>query len=76
MEEFQYFRVLFTSEGRMEQEINQCIGTASTVMQALHPSVVMKKDLSQKILFIGQSLFLPSPVVTNCNDHMGNDMKE
>ncbi|TWW62347.1 R2DM Retrovirus-related Pol polyprotein from type II retrotransposable element [Takifugu flavidus] len=46
VEEFKYLGVLFTSEGRMEQEIDRRIGAASTVMRTLHRSVVVKKELS------------------------------
>ena len=48
VEEFQYLGVLFTSEGRMEREIDRRIGAASAVMRALHRPVVVKKELSQK----------------------------
>ncbi|TWW55951.1 hypothetical protein D4764_09G0010010 [Takifugu flavidus] len=43
VEEFKYLRVLFTSEGRMEQEIDRQIGAASAVMRPLHRSVVVKR---------------------------------
>lgn len=33
--EFKYFRVLFTSDGKMEHEMYRQIGAASAVMQAL-----------------------------------------
>ena len=36
VEEFKYLRVLFTSEGRMEREIDRRIGAASAVMWTLH----------------------------------------
>ncbi|TWW62372.1 R2DM Retrovirus-related Pol polyprotein from type II retrotransposable element [Takifugu flavidus] len=42
VEEFKYLGVLFTSEGRMEREIDRRIGAASTVMRTLHRSVVVK----------------------------------
>ena len=65
-EEFKYLGVLFTSERRMEREIDRQIGTASAVMLALHKSVVVKKEPGRKAkLSIYQSLFLPSPMVTN-----------
>ena len=35
VEEFKYLGVLFTSEGRMEREIDRWIGTASAVLRAL-----------------------------------------
>ncbi|TWW78198.1 hypothetical protein D4764_11G0003190 [Takifugu flavidus] len=56
VEEFKYLGVLFTSEGRMEREINRRIGAASAVMRTLHRSVVVKR-------FTGRSSFLPSPMV-------------
>ncbi|TWW63631.1 hypothetical protein D4764_03G0006390 [Takifugu flavidus] len=61
VEEFKYLRVLFTSEGRMEQEIDRRIGAASAVMRTLHWSVVVKRELSQKVkLSIYQSTFIPT----------------
>ncbi|KAI3367665.1 hypothetical protein L3Q82_026507 [Scortum barcoo] len=35
VEEFKYLRVLFTSEGKIEREIDRRIGAASAVMQAV-----------------------------------------
>ncbi|KAK0137435.1 putative uncharacterized transposon-derived protein F52C9.6 [Merluccius polli] len=53
--------VLFTSEGRMEREIDRRIGAASAVMRTLHRSVVMKRELSRKAkLLIYQSIFVPA----------------
>ncbi|KAK0146713.1 Retrovirus-related Pol polyprotein from type-1 retrotransposable element R2 [Merluccius polli] len=46
VEEFKYLGVLFTSEGRMEWEIDRRIGAASAVMWTLHGSVVVKRELS------------------------------
>ncbi|TWW68211.1 hypothetical protein D4764_19G0000090 [Takifugu flavidus] len=65
VEEFKYLGVLFTSEGRMEQEIDRRIGAASAVMQTLHQSVVVKRELSQtgNSRFTGRSSFLPSTMV-------------
>ncbi|TWW62860.1 hypothetical protein D4764_04G0015070 [Takifugu flavidus] len=37
VEAFKYLGVLFTSEGRMEQEIDRWIGAVSAVMQTLQP---------------------------------------
>ncbi|TWW81090.1 hypothetical protein D4764_01G0009050 [Takifugu flavidus] len=48
VEEFNYLGVLFTSERRMEQEIDRRIGAASAVMRTLHRSIVVKRELSQK----------------------------
>ncbi|TWW80160.1 hypothetical protein D4764_10G0011900 [Takifugu flavidus] len=47
VEEFKYLGILFTSEGRMEQEINRRIGAASAVMRTLHRSVVVKRELDK-----------------------------
>ncbi|TWW77426.1 hypothetical protein D4764_12G0008160 [Takifugu flavidus] len=61
VEEFKYLRVLFTSEGRMEQEIDRRIGAASAVMWTLHRSIVVKRELSQKAKFsIYRSIFAPT----------------
>ncbi|TWW75358.1 hypothetical protein D4764_13G0000200 [Takifugu flavidus] len=61
VEEFKYLGVLFTSEGRMEQEIDRRIGAASAVMLTLHQSVVVKRELSPKAkLSIYQSIFIPT----------------
>ncbi|KAK0154371.1 putative uncharacterized transposon-derived protein F52C9.6 [Merluccius polli] len=61
VEEFKYLGVLFTSEGRMEREINRRIGAASAVMRTLHGSVVVKRELSRKAkLSIYQSIFVPA----------------
>ncbi len=46
VEEFKYLGVLFTSEGRMEREIDRWVGAASAVMWTLHRSVVVKWELS------------------------------
>ena len=47
-EEFKYLGVLFTSEGRIEREIDRRISAGSAVMRALHRSVVVKKELSRR----------------------------
>ncbi|TWW53902.1 hypothetical protein D4764_0180810 [Takifugu flavidus] len=62
VEEFKYLGVLFTSEGRMEREIDRRIGAASAVMRTLHRSVVVKRELSRRrsSRFTGRSSFLPS----------------
>ena len=61
MEEFKYLRVLFTSEGQMEREINRRIGAASAVMRALHLPVAVKKELSKKAkLSIYRSIYVPT----------------
>ena len=52
MEELKYLRVLLMSEGEMEQEIYKWIEAASTVMRMLEPSVVAKRELSQKSIYI------------------------
>ncbi|KAI3366505.1 hypothetical protein L3Q82_000635 [Scortum barcoo] len=61
MEEFKYLGVLFTSEGKMEREIDRRIGAASTVMQSVYRTVVVKKELSQKAnLSIYRSIYTPT----------------
>ena len=46
---FRYVQVLFTSEGRMEWEIKRQISAASAVVWTLYRSVVVKRELSQKV---------------------------
>ena len=41
-----FIGVLFTSEGRMECEIDRRIGAAATVMRSLYRSFVVKRELS------------------------------
>ena len=61
VEEFKYLGVLFTSEERMEREIDGRIGAASAVLRALHRPVVVKKELSQKAkLSIYWSIYVPT----------------
>ncbi|KAK7940110.1 hypothetical protein WMY93_003436 [Mugilogobius chulae] len=61
VEEFKYLGVLFTSEGRMEREIDRRIGAASAVMQSLYRIVVVKKELSRKAkLSIYWSIYVPT----------------
>ncbi|KAK0132743.1 putative uncharacterized transposon-derived protein F52C9.6 [Merluccius polli] len=61
VEEFKYLGVLFTSDGRMEREIDRRIGAASAVMRTLHGSVVVKRELSRKAkLSIYQSIYVPA----------------
>ncbi len=62
VEEFKYLGVLFTSEGRMEREIDRRSGAASAVMRSMYRSVVVKKELR----CTGQSTFLLSPMVMSC----------
>ncbi|TWW62666.1 hypothetical protein D4764_04G0013130 [Takifugu flavidus] len=66
VEEFKNLRILFTSDGRMEREIDRRIGAASAVMRALNRSVVVKKELSQKAkLSIYRSTSQSSPMAIN-----------
>ncbi len=46
VEEFKYLGVLFTSEGRMEREIDRGIGAAAAVIRSLCRSVIVKRELS------------------------------
>ncbi|KAL1274593.1 hypothetical protein QQF64_027407 [Cirrhinus molitorella] len=43
VDEFKYLGVLFTSEGRMEHEIDRWIGAAATAMWSMYQSVVVKE---------------------------------
>ncbi|KAK3544083.1 hypothetical protein QTP86_001214 [Hemibagrus guttatus] len=61
VEEFKYLRVLFTSEGRMDREIDRRIGAAAAVMRSMYRSVVVKMELSRKAkLSIYQSIYVPT----------------
>ncbi|KAI3351447.1 hypothetical protein L3Q82_020304 [Scortum barcoo] len=61
VEEFKYLGVLFTSEGKMEREMDRRIGAASAVLQTLVRSVVVKRELSQKAkLSIYWSIYIPT----------------
>ncbi|KAK3547532.1 hypothetical protein QTP86_021516, partial [Hemibagrus guttatus] len=61
VEEFKYLGVLFTSEGRMDCEIDRQIGAAAAVMWSMYRSVVVKKELSRKVkLSIYQSIYIPT----------------
>ncbi|KAI3375916.1 hypothetical protein L3Q82_003772 [Scortum barcoo] len=67
VEEFKYLGVLFTSEGKIEREIDRRIGAASAVMRSVYRTVVVKKELSRKAkLSIYRSIYAPpSPMVMN-----------
>ncbi|KAI3355560.1 hypothetical protein L3Q82_018385 [Scortum barcoo] len=43
VEEFKYLGVLFTSEGKMEREIDRRIGAASAVMRSVYRTVVVEE---------------------------------
>ncbi|KAK3517264.1 hypothetical protein QTP70_001756 [Hemibagrus guttatus] len=61
VEEFMYLGVLFTSEGRMDREIDRWIGAVAAVMRSMYRSVVVKKELSRKAkLSIYQSIYVPT----------------
>ncbi|KAK3520189.1 hypothetical protein QTP70_017925 [Hemibagrus guttatus] len=61
MEEFKYLGVLFTSEGRMDREIDRLISAAAAVMRSMYWSVVVKEELSWKAkLSIYQSIYVPT----------------
>ncbi|KAK3529557.1 hypothetical protein QTP70_031980, partial [Hemibagrus guttatus] len=60
VEEFKYLGVLFTSEGRLDREIDRRIGAAAAVMRSMYRSVVVK-ELSRKAkLSIYQSIYVPT----------------
>lgn len=56
--DLKYLRILFRNLERVEQEIDRRIRTVSVVMQTLYRSVVVKRELSQKINLRPQ----PSPL--------------
>ena len=65
VKEFKYLGVLFMSEGMMGRGFDWRVGAAVAVLQALHHTVVMKRELIRKAKFsIYRSIFvLPSPMV-------------
>uniref|UniRef100_A0A8C3A8W9 NADP-dependent oxidoreductase domain-containing protein n=1 Tax=Cyclopterus lumpus TaxID=8103 RepID=A0A8C3A8W9_CYCLU len=59
--EFKYLGVLFTSESKVEREIDRRIGAAAAVKQALYRSVLVKRELSRKAkLSIYWSVYVPT----------------
>ncbi|TWW76601.1 hypothetical protein D4764_13G0012630 [Takifugu flavidus] len=58
VEEFKYFGVLFTSEGRMEQEIDRRIGVASAVMRTVRSGEERAEPKAKLSIF--QSIFVPT----------------
>ncbi|TWW75368.1 hypothetical protein D4764_13G0000300 [Takifugu flavidus] len=76
VEEFKYLGILFTSEGRMEREIDRRIGAASAVMRVLNRSVMVKKELSQKIQ-VAEMSFLRMVAGLNLRDRVrSSDIRE
>ena len=60
VEKFKYLGVAFTSDGTQDEELDTRIGKASSVMRALHYSVVMKRELSKKAkVSIFKTVFVP-----------------
>ncbi|KAK3533035.1 hypothetical protein QTP70_006219 [Hemibagrus guttatus] len=62
VKEFKYLGVLFTSEGRMDREIDRQTALLLPLHRSMYRSVVVKKDFSQ---FTSQSTFLLSPMVVS-----------
>ena len=46
LHQMEYLAVMLTGEIKMEQEVDKQISAASAVMQTLHWSVMVKKELS------------------------------
>ena len=61
LEEFKYLGVLFTSEGKMEREIDRWIGAASAVMWTLKWSVVVRRAAPEAKAFNLQVNPRPKP---------------
>ncbi|KAK3553016.1 hypothetical protein QTP86_031158, partial [Hemibagrus guttatus] len=61
VEEFKYLGVLFTSEGRMDRDIDRRVDAAAAVMRSMYRSVVVKKELSWKAKLSNyQSIYVPT----------------
>ena len=59
VEELEYLGILFTSDGKLEREMDRWIGASSAVMRLLLWSVVVKKELNWKAkLSIYWSIFV------------------
>lgn len=66
-DQFKYLRVIFTSNGRKDQEIDRRIGDADAAIWMLYRSIVVNKELSVKAkLYIYQSMYIPT--LTHCQD--------
>ena len=60
VEKFKYLGVAFTNDGRQDEELDTRIGKASAVIQSLHNSVVMKREMSKMAkLSIFKTVFFP-----------------
>ena len=60
VEKFKYLGVALTSDERQDEELDTRICKASAVMQALHYSVVMKRELSKKTkMLIFEAVLVP-----------------
>ncbi len=57
--EFKYLGILFTSEGKMEHEVDRRIGAAAAVMQALYWTVAVKRAELEGFEFTSRSTFQP-----------------
>jgi len=57
-----YLGIVFTSDGRQDEELDTSMGKASAVMRALQYSVVMKRELLKKAkLSVFKTVFVPNP---------------
>ena len=60
VEKFKYLGVVFTSDGKQNEELDIRIGKASAVMRELQRSVVMKRELSKSAkLAVFKTIFIP-----------------
>ena len=47
--ELKYLVVFFTSDGKVEHKMDRLSGAASLILQTLHWTVVVKRELNQKV---------------------------
>ena len=60
VEKFKYLGIVFTSDGKQDEELDIRTGKASAVMRALQRSIVMKKELSRTAkLSVFKTVFVP-----------------
>jgi len=69
VENFKYLGVLFTRDGRRNEEIDTGIGKAHAFLSEINHSMVRKRELSNTVkLSVFKSVFFP--ILTNCHESL------
>ena len=50
--ELKYLGIFFMSKGKMEREFGRWIGGESAVKQTLYKTIVVKRQLSDKLIYV------------------------